>query len=142
MTEKKSVLKGTKAKAKESPKKKIEALPVAPSLTSSLPIAPSLTQINTAPISTPLAIATSLSTSTAIPVTITKPVGAPTGRKSAPTVADIILDPITQIASQHWGPDFEVSYLPLKKIDILIYSLWNIIRVIHIFKFLCHVNYS
>jgi hypothetical protein len=121
MSEKKTVVKGTKAKAKkpqkeikQSSKEIVQNLPVAPSLTSSLQIAPSLTQsqvTDVTPTSSapPMAIASGLSTSIVIPAANSKPV-VPTGRKSAPTVDSIILDPITHIASQHWAPDAEVIY--------------------------------
>lgn len=110
MSEKETVGKGTKAKAKKPQKEIVQNLRVAPSSTSSLQIAPSLTQSLTqvtdvAPTSSapPLAIASGLSISIVIPAAV-----VPTGRKSAPTVDSIILDPITHIASQHWAPDAEV----------------------------------
>ena len=34
------------------------------------------------------------------------------GRKGAPTVADIVVDPITQTASDYWAPSAEVSSTP------------------------------
>ena len=38
-----------------------------------------------------------------------KNTAASSGRKGVPTVADIVVDPITQTASDYWAPSAEVS---------------------------------
>ena len=38
-----------------------------------------------------------------------KNTAASSGRKGVPTVADIVVDPITQTASDYWAPGAEVS---------------------------------
>lgn len=71
------------------------------------PIAPSLSGVD--PVPHPAQLPTAPSSSKNMVGKSSKTSSVSSGRKSAPTLADIVVDPITQTASDYWAPGAEVT---------------------------------